>query len=494
MLASTESMSLLLILNVLFAALALGFGFAGGIWFGAGRQRRTTSPDSRSPESQKQELMQRERAAMATERLRDLASGVAVDVCEHSSRMGEITDSLKSLDVNNVEATGAGLVNALASIVTANDNLQKRLAKAEEQIAAQAREIHLHEAEARTDSLTKLANRRAFDDALRQRHAEATRTGGPMSLLLMDIDHFKRFNDTHGHLAGDEVLRAVGQQLVSTCREMDLPCRYGGEEFAVIMPATRIDAAKVAAERVRRAVEKIAVDFDDKQLTVTTSIGVAELTPGCTSALLIRRADDALYHSKDAGRNCAHWNDGNSSHPLDIEPSQTPTPPPQVVTTTLDKLPNRTKFADELRRRMAEADRTEQPVVVVVAELNNHTDLRRSYGNEVALAALEATAAVLTTSVREMDLVARLSDDQFALMLPGGTSNSAELILGRASAAFDACTMRVQDGDHRLSLLTGMAKYRTGDTVEDLVQRAQDDIVGAPAEQEAKNAVLAGSE
>src|SRR6185295_757566 len=135
----------------------------------------------------------------------------------------------------------------------ANAELQQRLEQAEKQLAVQAVQIKAHESEARTDSLTTLSNRRAFDDELKRRLNEWQRKGTPCTLVMMDIDFFKKFNDTHGHQVGDEVLRQVAKVLGVQSREMDIPCRYGGEEFAVILPATEALKACKVAERIRAA-------------------------------------------------------------------------------------------------------------------------------------------------------------------------------------------------------------------------------------------------
>ena len=146
-------------------------------------------------------------------------------------------------------------------MLAANTELQQRLEQAEKQLAAQAAEIKAHESEARTDSLTGLSNRRAFDDELKRRLSEWQRKGTPCTLVLLDIDFFKKFNDTHGHQVGDEVLRQVAKVLAAQSREMDVPCRYGGEEFAVILPATDALKACIVAERIRAAVEASTTDL-----------------------------------------------------------------------------------------------------------------------------------------------------------------------------------------------------------------------------------------
>jgi diguanylate cyclase (GGDEF)-like protein len=154
---------------------------------------------------------------------------------------------------------------------------------------------------ATTDSLTALRNRRAFEERLREEVLRARRTHQPLSLLLMDIDHFKRFNDSFGHLAGDEALCEVAAILAHSLRETDLPARYGGEEFAAILPDTPRDAAAQVAERVRAAIARGA----GTTRPITVSVGVAACGPGVdTARALVDAADRALYRSKAMGRNC----------------------------------------------------------------------------------------------------------------------------------------------------------------------------------------------
>jgi diguanylate cyclase (GGDEF)-like protein len=151
---------------------------------------------------------------------------------------------------------------------------------------------------AAVDPLTGLANRRTFEATLHREIARSVRTGEDVSLLLIDVDHFKHVNDALGHPAGDEVLRHVGRVLSTYGREVDLPARYGGEEFAVILPACPADEAVRVAERLRAGIAGPAA-----RVTVTASAGVASVPRDATTAEeLVAAADAALYRAKQSGR------------------------------------------------------------------------------------------------------------------------------------------------------------------------------------------------
>ncbi|MES0882635.1 sensor domain-containing diguanylate cyclase [Roseibium sp. SCP14] len=155
------------------------------------------------------------------------------------------------------------------------------------------------------DPLTGLFNRRHFIDLLRTSLERSRHNGQPVSLVSIDVDHFKKFNDNHGHDAGDMVLRAVGSVLEETCEGDQVPCRMGGEEFMVLLPDRSTVAATGVAEKLREAVEKIVVRYGEKNLPkITISCGVAGYpSHGRLPQDLMKSADDALYMSKDAGRN-----------------------------------------------------------------------------------------------------------------------------------------------------------------------------------------------
>jgi diguanylate cyclase (GGDEF)-like protein len=158
------------------------------------------------------------------------------------------------------------------------------------------------------DALTGLYNRWFVLEKIDSEMNRALRHGSPMSLLMLDIDHFKRVNDTWGHGAGDQVLQAIGQLLRDSCRVYDVPGRYGGEEFCIVLPETKPGNTGVVAERIRSRMEATALPCGDASIRVTTSIGIAgmdisEANELLTPAALIERADRALYSAKNRGRN-----------------------------------------------------------------------------------------------------------------------------------------------------------------------------------------------
>ncbi len=163
-------------------------------------------------------------------------------------------------------------------------------------------ELH---ATAFSDSLTGLASRRRFNEALDSEIKRARRHAHPLSVLTIDIDHFKRINDTHGHPAGDVVLGAVGRLIGRTVRTTDIAARVGGEEFAVLLPETGTDGALLLAERIRAAVEELSLtDRRGAPLPISVSLGVASMDPAsATAEELLSEADRALYAAKRSGRN-----------------------------------------------------------------------------------------------------------------------------------------------------------------------------------------------
>jgi two-component system cell cycle response regulator len=162
-----------------------------------------------------------------------------------------------------------------------------------------------------TDPLTKIANRRRFDEVLKKEWRRQLRDKKPLSLIMIDIDHFKKLNDSQGHLVGDKCLITIASAMESLClRPGDTAARYGGEEFAIILPETELDGASVVADRIREAIASLKIPLfgDEQPETVTVSVGVSEVVPGLTSSSedLVKQADRALYEAKEAGRNRVH--------------------------------------------------------------------------------------------------------------------------------------------------------------------------------------------
>jgi len=181
-----------------------------------------------------------------------------------------------------------------------------------------------------TDSLTRLANRRQFQTVLEKEFAQARRYRSNFSLIMVDIDHFKLYNDCHGHLQGDGVLREVAHILQDNIREIDLAARFGGEEFIILMPKTNKEGARAAAEKLRRCVA--GKDFpgagqSQPEGRLTLSLGIAEFPDdGQEPEALLERADQALYQAKNMGRNrTVAWNSAAPPLPyLDVRPLTTP--------------------------------------------------------------------------------------------------------------------------------------------------------------------------
>lgn len=164
--------------------------------------------------------------------------------------------------------------------------------------------IRCMEEYAKVDPMTGLHNRRWLEEMYTREINRSNMGNFTLTAFMLDIDHFKHINDTYGHLAGDQVLIALGQTLIKSLRPSDMPVRYGGEEFSVFLPGTTTGNARIIAERIRKNVENMTIGLSDgKVIQITISIGFAERIHGDTVNSLIARADQALYHAKENGRN-----------------------------------------------------------------------------------------------------------------------------------------------------------------------------------------------
>lgn len=289
-----------------FLQLSVGVGI--GLWLG----RRREAAGGRD----------QERAARLAAELRGLTDSVASSVRRHNAAIESIDRRLRDETGGLAPEQAANpltnlVVGVVAQMLQANQQLQRELIDAEEDLKRQAEQLDQHRQEALTDALTGLPNRRAFDDHLRAR-LQAWRTHrAPFCVMLLDVDHFKRFNDTHGHQAGDRALFAFGEAVSGSLRKQDVVCRHGGEEFAVLLPHTTLSEARGAVEKVRQAISDLRFDVDGKQLSLTASGGLACIAVGESSEFLVARADEALYAAKTAGRNRVYRHDGVAPAPLD---------------------------------------------------------------------------------------------------------------------------------------------------------------------------------
>jgi len=160
--------------------------------------------------------------------------------------------------------------------------------------------------QATRDALTNAFNRHQFDEALDREISYQKRAGHGLAVVIFDVDHFKRVNDTHGHPAGDEVLREIGNRVPTCIRIEDIFARLGGEEFGVLTRSENLKGVEILAERIRSAMEKKVVEFEGIAIWFTVSVGVAFIAGGNTSvssAQIFQSADDALYEAKNSGRN-----------------------------------------------------------------------------------------------------------------------------------------------------------------------------------------------
>lgn len=242
-------------------------------------------------------------------------------------RLNGLLSSLTDKDTGRVRAEAVSVVTQVRDMMAKRRKREERqLAMLSERLMNLRSELTEARAAASLDGLTKLSNRQAFDTHVQRISDLGLLFSCPPVLMMLDVDHFKRVNDTYGHPGGDKVLREVANALLRTfLRKQDFVARFGGEEFAVLLIDTSLQSALELAERVRHMVQQRPVKYEDEEISVTLSIGLAALAPGQTPTEWLKRADDALYQAKASGRNCVRIAEavvgGPTSRPLNKQPA-----------------------------------------------------------------------------------------------------------------------------------------------------------------------------
>jgi diguanylate cyclase len=427
-------------------------------------------------------------AAELMARLAELTTGVATEVGKHSGNIEAINAELVAAQ----DSDAGAVVTVVQKILQANQQMQVELHQAETRLHDQQQELVAQTEAARIDQLTKITNRRALDEELKKCVQEFQRSAEPFCVMILDVDHFKKFNDTHGHLAGDEVLRFVAQTIQSRLHPSEMVARYGGEEFVVVFRGETVAACRDRADRLRAAINEQAISFEGKELRVAASAGVAEIGISEDEKGLIRRADEALYISKKAGRNCAHWNDGRQNLP--ITPgllAQAPSVPPTTLLESGDGARNRrfelydirfsdASFSPNLDRRVAEWKRTGHSFSVAVCAVDHVEKLRKAYGDEMLRRIVTGAASVVSSCMRDMDQVVTYGEAGFAISLPTAQAQVAFQVGERIRKAVEK--LYVPAGIlPKFTVSVGVAEVIDGNDSSRIFERAQYALEAAQA-------------
>lgn len=371
--------------------------------------------------------------------LESIARTLAGDVRGHSG-------TIKSVEAELATATGDSIRSCVRRILDAGTALQTRLQEAEARLAHQAAVLEQKTRASQVDALTQTFNRGALDERLRAAFDRQSESGRTSSLLMIDIDHFKRVNDSFGHLAGDAVLKQVTRRILDAVPAGAFVARYGGEEFAVLLEGATAQECREAAETVRSAIGQGEVSTGSRTIAVSSSAGLADTTDAESVEAWIERADQALYQAKSAGRDRGFVQISGELQPLIPAPISALRPVVAASRDTITGLFTADAFAASLD--LAVADRSLG--FIVVARLCGYSELIERRGFRAAEGALKEVAAAIRKTTRERDPAARISKATFAVLLSGAERSHADRLSERLRDAFEEATS-IDDG---LTLLT----------------------------------------
>lgn len=468
--------------------------------------------------------------------LHGLSARLAADVDEHHTTVRAVDRELEQVQVRLESSPKVG--ELVQRLLSANRGVQEKLNETEEKLDDLSYKMEHHASEARTDVLTGLANRRAFQEEAPRSVARFRESDQPFSLVMVDIDRFKQVNDVHGHPFGDEALRGVGEILRDQFRGRDFVTRYGGEEFAIIMPATTVAEARRMAEGVREIIEKTRFICSGKSLNLTVSLGAAEVLPGEKTPELLERADQAMYAAKRAGRNRVYWHDGTLTHPsrsplnrrvseLDDEAVSAADTCPGSVSTDdaetdtrhihkgvaaaaapderagnqpsrklsdgdseqdrwvhagnvdvelLNNMGNKTMFCQDLRRRIAEFGRSGARFSTILLRIDDDDQIVGSCDKPTWKLVMSVLAQRVQERMRETDLVARYDDYTFGMVLPDASLKSAVCIGERLRKTVQQTSIQMDGKTLQFTISLGIVEVEEGDEMATFIRRAHEQL------------------
>lgn len=452
------------LLPLLIGAIAGGLlGLCAG-WLARGREeivveKVVTQPVGKLSQGMDDSALRRDQINEIVAQLQRLTTGVSARIDAHSRTVDNINDELSSA-AEHADV----VVAAIARLVESNTAMQSQLQVAQMQLKEQASLLEARQEEARTDPLTRLRNRRAFDDELTRRIEQCARQRTTLSLLMLDVDHFKECNDNFGHPAGDEVLRMVGRLLAEKAAEIPdaFAARYGGEEFALLFSGQSLQPAAECGDEIRSLIEQAAIHYAGRSLTATVSVGAAERIAGEDTSDFIARTDEALYAAKKAGRNCLYLHTEGETRAF--EPGLAA---PQIEASKESGNADDEALARSITRRIAQWRRGGPKLSLIVARLDNLAALD-DQGVELAI---QRGGEVLKSSLREMDQFALLAGEIFGMLLPTAQLADAVRIAERMRGAFHGGLRGELAADVTLSL--GIAEVMPDDDCESLILRAR---------------------
>lgn len=436
-----------------------------------------------------------------------LVNRVSEEMGQHGDYLAEINDGLNVAVSEETKQTAT----SLAKLLVANTKMRERLAEVEARLQEQSCTIEVQSAEARIDSVTRLVNRQALDDEIKRGFAAYRRQGRGFSVVLLDVDHFGRWIDCHGHLLGDELLGRIATVLRDHAREMDLVARYGEERFAILLPGTRSAEAVAVASRMSAAVGAAQFACGGERIAVTLSAGVAETGPEDSVATLMAHAEAAVEAAKSAGRGGVCCHDGAVVHsapdPLPL-PVQGPVPAaadaqessghenrrPTTVRSTRPGMADadagegqspylcsRVEFRNAIARRMSEWRRGGSCLAVALVRIDDVRSSIEEYGFEVEPAARSALWRRIVSATRDMDLVGLDDQDTFAMLLPTADLSAAAGVTERLREAVVQRCLASPDGVLQFTVSSGVAEAIEQDQAEQLLARAEEALRAAVA-------------